>query len=687
MASSRFTSCQILWSTQSGRAKACARRSARILREQTNLHINDIGSSFDGASEPFLDLVSNLSDDTFLLLFVSTTGDGEHCDSIRDTWKILLQKSLPKNCLQGKQFALFCLGDRAYGPQFCAAGRKLAVRLLQLGMERYCEVGYGDDNTPNGGVFRDLDDWLEQHLLPKQEKRGEAILEDVLHTAENLFQITRSQKNDSNGISGQTIWENPLYKQAFRDYFTRSCPITAYQYDSSTRRISQPQQERSKTPPLTARVLVNKRITALDWEQDTRHIQLSLQSTCEEVDSSTPVEVLPYQAGDIATILPFNSNPEVARFLEVLPDSIQSVADDPLQISVDESLMNNSHTRWPSHCTLRNMLTYCADIHALPEREDLRAMSYFCSLEHAAGLDQSEKLRALSETSESALFADYILREKRSWADVLYDFESLRAPGSKLTLEALLLLLPPIRPREFSIASAPSSTVRDNGGGNGFSVELCVAVVKGKTRLGRAYHGLCSEYLSRMTAGDSHNLQVWIRQGSFTSLPLELSPNTQSFSVPILCVGAGTGIAPLRALLLERNAIRTTAGGSTPPSALDENILVFGCRKESCDYYYEEEWQALSGTIRVLTAFSRDQFQKIYVQKILREADGGTLIARHILERHGALYIAGGPRMARAVKEEVIEALGKRLEGGEKKANQLLNKMQRLGTFSMEAWS
>jgi len=98
-------------------------------------------------------------------MFVSTTGDGEHCDSIRNTWKILLQKSLPSHILIGKKFALFCLGDRAYGPQFCAAGRKLAVRLLQLGMTSSCEVGYGDDNTPNGGVFRDLDDWLDQKLL------------------------------------------------------------------------------------------------------------------------------------------------------------------------------------------------------------------------------------------------------------------------------------------------------------------------------------------------------------------------------------------------------------------------------------------------------------------------------------------------------------------------------------------
>ena len=119
--------------------------------------------------------------------------------------------------------------------------------------------------------------------------------------------------------------------------------------------------------------------------------------------------------------------------------------------------MNNSFTRWPRNCTFRGWLQYCADIHSLPEREDLRALSPCCSESYEAGPAQSEKLRSLSDTSEAALYADYILREKRSWADVLFDFESLRAPGSKLTIDALLVLLPPMRPRDFSIASAPST--------------------------------------------------------------------------------------------------------------------------------------------------------------------------------------------------------------------------------------
>ena len=71
-----------------------------------------------------------------LFIFISTTGDVEQTGSFTETWSRLLFKSLPHTLFSHLQFALFALGDRAYGPDaFCAAGRKLASRLMQLGAE------------------------------------------------------------------------------------------------------------------------------------------------------------------------------------------------------------------------------------------------------------------------------------------------------------------------------------------------------------------------------------------------------------------------------------------------------------------------------------------------------------------------------------------------------------------------
>jgi flavodoxin len=83
-------SVHIIFSTQSGRAKACARRCARLIREQTRVGVRP-GSAFDD------DVCTNLIDwcqklrtsKSLLVLFVSTTGDGEHTDTIQRTWKQL----------------------------------------------------------------------------------------------------------------------------------------------------------------------------------------------------------------------------------------------------------------------------------------------------------------------------------------------------------------------------------------------------------------------------------------------------------------------------------------------------------------------------------------------------------------------------------------------------------------------
>jgi sulfite reductase alpha subunit-like flavoprotein len=741
------------------------------------------------------------SNGTLILMFVSTTGDGEQCDSIRNTWKSLLQKSLQRNMLAGSKnkFALFCLGDRAYGPQFCAAGRKLAVRLLQLGMPSFCEVGYGDDNTPNGGVFRDLDDWLEGVLLPQilesssplppvlTDKNGESsvcksstsicpyrvqITSEKIESdmnGENFSDERSTQDQDENKEESKAgEWEGEFLDDSYRDYFTERGPATSYSYGCSRgERITtavDTSKKTMKSTPLLGNIVINERITDSDWNQNTRHIEIELMQlesqskgiqdhgtgdetfdACNNIPEED-ASALPYMAGDVASVLPFNSCAKVNRFLSVLPDSLSSLADSVIRIDLNESYAtDNRYTRWPRRCTFRGWLTYCADIQSLPEREDLRALSAYCAprndeLNEDSSLDQSEKLRSFSETSGAALYADYILREKRSWIDVLHDFESLQEKRSLLTLEALFMILPPMRTRDFSIASAPSmGTILKKTKGNCnnratrydrdalmklFSIELCVAVVEGTTRLGRSYHGQCSKFLSQLspvrstiTATDGQfcseypsQLLIWIRPGTFGKMPMQLrSESPSSFEVPIICVGAGTGIAPMRSLILERAAVRFLARKreedhitndsktniedisvkSASSIDVNENILAFGCRKRNADYYYKNEWEMLrqENNIRLLTAFSQDQLHKMYVQKILRDADDGTLIAKHILERGGAIFIAGNPKMARAVKGEIIEVLSDALPGGEKQANKLLNKMQRMGRFSIEAWN
>jgi len=770
----------ILWATQSGRAKACARRTIRLLQSKQqqassdNKLINFHGCcSFDEYN--FLSLGQQQSNNDLhqtqptkkhtLLLFVSTTGDAEQPNNMTQTWNSLLSKSLSNQYYSNISFALFALGDRSYGPTaFCAAGRKLATRLVQLGALPICQLGYGDDGSLNGGVFADLDVWLEKELFPNVvvvastvSSSGVSIdgaaadnvsvmtngRQENSSSSTSLYQVKILQSNDyelsvSNNIMEE--WQRKEYQQSYSKYFAQLCPITSYQYNDQLERL-ETSSNGSDNPPLLGVVTVNERITSDDWIQNTRHIRIHVTDSMGSDDKSSQHHQhhnLPYQAGDVATILPSNPSSLVERFISLLPTSIRNLADATLHISYNPNqtsttIMNHP---WPTICTLRGLLTYCADIQSLPEREDLYALNSYCNTkQHTNGQDQQDKLISLSETSGASLYGDYIIREKRNWVDVLYDFDSISS-SVLLGVEELLMILPSMMPRHFSIASSPlymkQQYQQQFGSGSdevestaGFELELCIAIVEGSTPLGRPYTGCCSKYLASLvpnqtttegelgsSSSSSSVVRLWIHPGSFSKLPLDPRmieekgeqldniPSSRQFETPIMCIGAGTGIAPLRSLILEREAhigkvssstnelVNNTTTTNTDDDDVD-NILVFGCRKKTKDYYFGSEWEALTNNnrLQLIPAFSRDQKHKLYVQRALREASGGELIVRHILERHGAVYIAGGSKMARAVKDEIVEALTNTLDGGEKDAKRLLNKMKRKGLFSIEAWS
>jgi NADPH-ferrihemoprotein reductase len=546
-----------------------------------------------------------------------------------------LVKSLPRHQLRHVRFIVFCLGDRAYGDQFCAAGRKLIVRLQQLGAQMVVQPGYGDDGSP-GGVWSDLDEWMTSQLgpalasgaLPRVAKlHPEPLSLSLLPVQPERYpapyDIAFGEDDIQPGIVGPTMW----------DFIQRQAPLTAM----------------NKTV-LTGRVVENRRITAPDWHQDTRHIRISVSA--------------PYGAGDVAAILPVNDTESVERFLAVLPTSIQAVADKQMNVhfrgSAAVSLGHPGvcYEHWPTQCTLRRWLRFCADFQALPEREDLRAVSRHCSRQHEMGTDQAERLRHMSDPKGAALYNDYILREKRSWIDLLFDFDSLRDEGSTLTVADLMSLFSPIRTRDFSIASAPSVSSCDY-------LELCVALVQGTTRLQRKFKGFCSSYLAATSVDSSEQIRLWLRRGTFP--PTELD-------CPLICIAAGTGIAPMRSLLRERSLVDVTS----------PITLVFGCRRKSQDFYYQEEWSKIFGATNneLVTAFSQETSRKTYVQDVLEETDSLT----KAFGSNCYVFIAGNPRMARSVKEKLIEILMHQTGLDARTAKVQFGRLQQSGKVAIEAW-
>jgi len=120
----------------------------------------------------------------------------------------------------------------------------------------------------------------------------------------------------------------------------------------------------------------------------------------------------------------------------------------------------------------------------------------------------------------------------------------------------------------------------------------------------RLFHGMCSTFLcSRVSMGDK--LWIHVRPSAFR-LP-------KATSTPVVMVGAGAGIAPFRAFIQEWRL-----------RPVQETLLVFGCTSKHVDFLYQDElMEALSlrppALGRLITAFSREQPDKIYVQDRVRE--------------------------------------------------------------------
>jgi len=626
--------CVLLYSTQTGHSKACARRCSRIILESSleykkNLRINSVSSFDEYGIENFL----SIGKDVLLICFVSTTGEGEHCDTIQEVWNYLKQKTCSKQLLSNLNFVLFCLGDYKYGDLFCLAGRKFYARMIQLGAKSILgdELGYGDEDDD---TLRDLDLWLEKKVLSvlgltKKSGNKQVLKVDIPFTCD---------------FCDETPVNN--YDASIISYLEHFAPLTAYA------------TKEGKLPWL-GRVILNKRLTEVDWKQDVRHI-------CIEVNDN-----FMYKAGDVAVIYPRNSVKDVELFLSLLSPSIQANAEKFLNFTYSKD-----SNQFPSKCSFKSFLVHCADICSPPEREDLRLLSYYCtSNNNNQDMVEQErkKLLEMSDLEGSALYIDYIIRERRNWMDVLFDFNTICFPS----INHILHLLPAMRSRHFSIASSPSECCKPNS----FRIELCVARLYKKTHLKRDFFGLCSSFLCNLAIDES--VRFWIRPGSFHQLPLKIESN--SFKTPILCIGAGTGVAPLRGLLREREYIRRQAGFISSENVVD-SFLLFGSRQKSQDFLYKNEWQSFNQTLKLFTAFSQDQNQKIYVQHILKQ-NLHQLVQNHLLEKRGAIYVAGNINMCKCIKEEIFSALSQIFLDNESDANKFLKHWKKIGLFRVEAWS
>ncbi|MGZ3680557.1 MAG: bifunctional cytochrome P450/NADPH--P450 reductase, partial [Ktedonobacterales bacterium] len=343
----------------------------------------------------------------------------------------------------------------------------------------------------------------------------------------------------------------------------------------------------------------------------------------------------------------FNPSPRSTRHIEVaLPQAMTYTAGDHLGIVPrnDEALVrrvaghfgfapdfairirHNASSRTP--LPLDQPISVQALLASYVELQDVATRAQIQMLAHHTECPQEKAaLLALAGDDEESVarYREKILAKHVSLIDLLETHRSCTLP-----FNVYLELLPPLRPRYYSISSSPL--------GDPQTTSITVGVVEGTARSGRgSYGGVCSTYLARLSPGD-------------TVMGFVRNPNTHfrlptDASTPLIMVAAGTGFAPFRGFLQER-AIMQERGETVGPS-----LLFFGFRDPEQDYLYEEELSdyATRGITSVVPAVSRAEGQpKRYVQQAIREHANDVW---NLLQQGAVIYVCGdASRMAPEVR-------------------------------------
>ena len=330
--------------------------------------------------------------------------------------------------------------------------------------------------------------------------------------------------------------------------------------------------------PFPAKLLVNRLLTDASSSKETRHYEISI------VGSG-----LSYEAGDALCVVPTNCPTLVADVIKALncnPDQEVTVNGDLIKLG--DALQNQFEIKTPSKEFIEELATRSGN-------QELNGI-----------ITDKERL------------SDYLWG--RDTLDLL-----LQNPIAEFTSAEFVSLLKPLQHRAYSISSSGKQYPE--------TVHLTVASVR-YDGFGRNHKGVCSTFLADLVEAETP-VKTFFTPNKVFRVP-------EDNSLPMIMVGPGTGIAPFRAFLQERDFRKATG----------KNWLFFGDRNAATDYIYRNELEAYqaSGLLsRLDLAFSRDQEAKIYVQDRMIE-QGAELF--QWLEQGGYFFVCGDAyRMAKDVDQ------------------------------------
>ncbi|QBG37785.1 assimilatory sulfite reductase (NADPH) flavoprotein subunit [Litorilituus sediminis] len=372
----------------------------------------------------------------------------------------------------------------------------------------------------------------------------------------------------------------------------------------------------TKQNPFAAEFLLSQKITGRDSAKDVRHIEIDLDGSG-----------LTYQAGDALGVWFEND----AQLVDELIAALSLNGDDKVTVKVASE---------SQELTLKQAL--------VEQLEITQTAPAF--IEYWANLSQDKALLAVAEDKNSA----------REYAANHQIVDVVKAAPAKLSAQAFVDSLRKLTPRLYSIASSQAEVEEE--------VHLTVGVVQyqqdDNTRTGGA-----SGFLSHRLE-EGQKVRVFVEHNDNFRLP-------ENGDTPVIMVGPGTGVAPFRAFMQQRDA----------QEAQGDNWLFFGDQTFTQDFLYQVEWQGYlkSGLLtRIDLAFSRDQAEKIYVQDRLREHAAEVFAW---LERGAHFYICGDmSRMAKDVEAALLDIIAEQGQLDESQAQDYLKDLRNAKRYQKDVY-
>jgi sulfite reductase (NADPH) flavoprotein alpha-component len=433
----------ILYGTQTGNSESTALDTAEAAKAHG---LAPVVKSMDEIE------LEELAQMKYLLIVISTYGEGEMPDNAQLLWDAISDSSTPT--IEDMQFSILALGDSSYD-QFCQAGIDWDNRLKELGANRiYDRVDF------DVGLDELAEEWIN-HVIP------------LMAEGASLSVVSSEESSASN---------KPKY---------------------------------NRKNPFSSTIVENRLLTSEKSSKETRHYEFSIEGSGLTYEAGDALNVVPQNCPDLVT--------DIIKSLNCSGDKNEQVNGESIPFS--EALQSHFEIKLPSKELLQEIAARSGD----------------------------KELNALLTSGDKDKLSNYLWG--RDTLDLLLQF-----PKMEFSAADFLALLKPLQHRAYSISS--SGKMHPN------SVHLTVASVRYNSH-NRDHKGVCSTYMADLVDKN-------------TDVEIFFSPNTsfrvpEDDTLPIIMVGPGTGIAPFRAFLQERQFRKATG----------KNWLLFGDRNAATDYIYQ----------------------------------------------------------------------------------------------------